>query len=525
MENRAERSSEGEPLSSSQDIIIREISSTDVPVVSPGESTRAAEKKQHHTHSRSSVVPSSHHRSSQSQDRHSSSSVGALDLQSVVGRSGSSSISGITVPIRLDALSYLLNNAVLGAYKTPAQMPCYPPMYPPCAYTQMGYPYGACMNSPQCNMPFMNQFPVCQPGAMPFGTQQSVQTCQNPMPNFNQCMGVTTSNPNQAIFSGMQPQTGMLFSTSTMNATPTALDKSQTAQSDSSTWPQRASVGFGNNQGPSSSSNYEKQSSSPPQRGLVRFQDNQNEDRWSSRPQGSFSRGRGRGDFRGRPWQGNSNGTERRFGDRSWNMDSGGRRRFQESPERGNSFKRGRWQDSRGRDGDNRDSWQQRNKQGFSPPWVKAGTSQDRFKSNEEEKVAAKTDESNDQDEDWEMEYVGEPVDAKTTEQSPASPLPSSSKTCETPPNLTALEKSVDDNEDESKKGDATSLTQEKEEGEWDSSSDKTDKTNVEEMQIKPEVNNENPAQESYVVEKVEEVLNCVLSVDDNSGILVMVDP
>ncbi|XP_073513722.1 uncharacterized protein [Phyllobates terribilis] len=523
MESRAEprdRSSERELLSSSQDGVIRET----ISMASPGGSTKAAEKKLQAT-SKSSLVPSSHHRSSHSLDRpgHSSSTSGALDLQSLVTRSASSSsISGITVPIRLDALSYLLNNAVLGAYKTPSQMPCYPPTYPACPY--MGYPYGPCMNSPSCTMAYMNQFPAYQSGPMPSGSQQGVPIYQNPMPNFNQGIGVTTPSQNVSLFPSFQPQTGTPFNTNVTNPAPLG----GIFQPDGNAWAQNVNNGAENNKGNLFSSNYEKQSSAPSQ-GFVRFADKQGEDSWSNRPQNSFGRGtgRGRGDFGGRSWQSNSNGQERRFGDRPWNADGGGRKRFQESPDRfqdrGSSFKRGRWQDGRGRDGENRESWQQRSKQSFSPPWSKAGTSQDRSKSSGEEKVISKTNESSAQDDDWEIEYGGEPEAPKTCAQNSSSSL-SPSKTFSSPQTIKPADKLVNDNEDVGGKGLATKLDQEKEEGELDSCSDNA---NSETMVIKPQIKEgDTDLLEIGKEGRMENVHTFIISEDGNDckGVLVNVD-
>ncbi|KAM4015897.1 uncharacterized protein ACNLHF_002454 [Anomaloglossus baeobatrachus] len=482
MESRAEprdRSSDRELLSSFQDGVIREMSST----ASPVGSTKPAEKKLLQSASKSSIVPASHHRSSHSLEKagHASSSSGALDLQSLVTRSGSSSsISGITVPIRLDALSYLLNNAVMGAFKMPSQMPCYPPTYPACPYPQMGYPYSPYMSSPAYNMPYMNQFPVYQPGQVPGATQQGVQVYQNPMPNFSQSVVGTTPDQNMTVFPGFQPQIGTPFNTSVSYPVPAG----GSLQPDGNLLAQKANDGAGNSNSTNPfSSNSEKQGSTPSQ-GFGRFGDKQGEDGWSGRPQNSFNRGsgRGRGDFGGRSWQSNSNSQERRFGERSWNSDFGGRRRFQDSPERGqdrgNFFKRGRWQDGRGRDGENRESWQQKNKQSFSPPWCKAAVT-----SQERSKLIAKTDEPRAQDEDWEMEYVGEPEASKTS----SSLLPPSSKTCASPPTAKPV---GSDNEDGSGKELGTKLNQEKEEGELDSCSDNA---SLEMTAIKPQVKEGSP--------------------------------
>ncbi|XP_069804259.1 SR-related and CTD-associated factor 4-like [Dendropsophus ebraccatus] len=516
MENARERSSERELLSSSQDVVIREISSVDPIVTSPDESAKQKEKKVQHAPSRSSIVPASHHRSSHAVDRHgqSSSAGGALDLQSLVRSGSSSSLSGITVPIRLDALSYLLNNAVLGASKVPSQTPSYPPMCPGCPYTQMGYPYGAYMGSPY-NMPYMNQFPACQqPGLMSCGTPQGVQACPNPMPNFSQFMVGPTPGQNQSTFSSVMPPTGTFLTTSTMNM---ATQSGQgNAQADSNTWGQKANEGFGNNKSNNPfSSNFEKQTSPSPQQGYPRFGEKQSEDGWFGRASNNSYRGsgRGRGDFGGRSWQNNSTGQDRRFGDRSWNTNNGGRRRFQESPDRnqdrGGSFKRGRWQDGRGRGGDNRDGWQQRNRQSFSPPWSNAGSSQGGFKANEEEKVVSKTEESNDKDEDWEMEYAGEPSAPETSNTS----LPLTSKTGE---------------DEDISIGSAADLAQTKEEGEVDS-----DKAVRETIEVKAQVQDEaqtldpvgdtaeKPVEDGEEGTK-EEVYTLILSVEgQDMGILV----
>ncbi|XP_073426685.1 uncharacterized protein [Dendrobates tinctorius] len=516
MDNRAEprdRSSDRELLSSFQDGVIRETNS----MASPGESTKSAEKKLLLPTSKSSIVPASHHRSSHSLDRpgRTSSSSGALDLQSLVARSASSSsISGITVPIRLDALSYLLNNAVLGANKMPSQMPYYPPAYPACPY--MGYPYGPYMSSPPCNMAYMNPFPAYQPGPMPSSTQQGVPVYQNPI-------GGTNPSQNMSVFPGFQPQSGTPFGTSLTNMAP----QGGIFQPEGNSLDRKANNGAENNKGNPFSSNYEKQSSTPSQ-ASVRFADKQGEDSWSSRPQNSsgWGSGRGRGNFGGRPWQSNFNGQERRFGDRSWNADSGGRRRFQESPDRcqdsGSSFKRGRWQDGRGRDGENRESWQQRNRQSFSPPWAKAGTTWDMSKSSEEEKVIAKSNVSSAQDDDWEMEYAGEAEASKTCAQNSSSSSPPS-KTFDSLQTINPADKLENDNEDVGGKGLATKLVEEKEE-ELDSCSDNT---NSETMATKPLIKEGDTAQvEIGEEEKMENVHTFIIAADGNEskGLSVNVD-
>ncbi|KAM3932696.1 uncharacterized protein RB166_005711 [Leptodactylus fuscus] len=530
MESRRDRPSEREPLSSSQDTVIREITSMDISP-SPEDSAKSTGKKPHQGHTKSSIMPSSHHRSSQSLDRHghSSSTNGALALQSLVGRSGSSSssISGITVPIRLDALSYLLNNAVLGAHNTSTQMPCYPSMYPAYPYTQVG----ACVNSLSWNMPYMNQFPAYQPGVMPYGTQQGVQACQNPVLNFNQCIGGIAPNQNDPLFSSIPPSSGTSFNTSAVNMTPSLQDNRGNFPLASNMLPPKSNDVFGDNKGNPFSSNYEKPSSL--QRGSVRLGDKQSEDSLSGRSQNSFGKGsgRGRGDCGGRSWQGYSNGQERRFGDRSGNMDSGGRKRFQDSPDRfkdrGNSFKCGHWQDGRGRDGEIPESWQQKNRQSFSPPWSKAETSQDRFKTKKEEKIVAKTEESKVQDENWEMDYAEEPATSKTSNHSPSSSLLPSAKNCNSPQTLKPPDTDNKD-EDLSVKGFASSPAQEKEEGEWESCSNKA-------IEIKPEVNDkdpvlspmDNPIENTVKVEEMEaeEICTFIISGDDDKPILVAVDP
>ncbi|XP_068099231.1 uncharacterized protein [Hyperolius riggenbachi] len=436
------RALEREP--SPHDGNIREIGSADHLLISPRRATKPPERKK--DTSKSSVVPSSHHRPS-----HSSASTGALDLQAVVARSGSSSISGMTVPIRLDALSYLLNSAVMGSSRMPAQMPCYPPMYP--AYPQMGCtPYGTCMNSPYCATPFPNQYPACHQGFMPYGNQQVMQTCQYPAPNFNQNMGDMTQAQNNSLPStAVNPQAGMTFNPMSMASnTPgmmpapagmpftsagTSLmqNSSGTVQSEANSWSSKpyerdnnnekfgSNERFGNESFRSSFSSERGQQRSP-RRGFGRGGDRRNDDGWSDRQQtNSFGRGfgRGRGDFGGSSWRGgNSRGqdNEWNFGDRSRNRDFGNQKKFNSSPERfqdrGGFSKRGRWSGGRGRGSEGRDSWQQETREKSTPMWSSIG------KSPERSSVGQETKPVGDKDEDWEMDYPESSTTPKPVETS-----------------------------------------------------------------------------------------------------------
>ncbi|XP_040183190.1 uncharacterized protein LOC120916344 [Rana temporaria] len=474
-----------EPISLSQNVVIRECGSTDHDAPQ-ARSTKPAEKRKEHHPSKSSVVPTSHQRSSQS------SSGGALDLQAVVGRP-SSSISGMTVPIRLDALSYLLNSAVMGNYRMPYQTPYCPPSYPMCSYPQVGCsPYGMCMGSQYCSSALPNQYPGYQTGLSAYGNQQNMQAYQHPVPNFNQSMGDASQIQNTGTFPGVNPQGGMAFNPTGMAFNPTGMALNSTgmafnttgmalnstgmalnstgmafnsagttsaqnisgaSQPESNSWAKKpfekagTSEKFGNNWSNSFSSENEKQSSprggrfaerNEDRRGFGRFGDNRNEDSWSSRQQSnSFGRdfGRGRGSFGGSSWRGNSRGQNKEwtFGDRSRNADFGNKRKFGESPERsqdqGTFSKRGQWSGGRGRGRGSSDSWQQKNRQQDSQLWSSAADTPSTSSFGQETKTAVQSDAG---DEDWETDYPEKSTASKlgdTSEKPVAqSPVPCSPK-------------------------------------------------------------------------------------------------
>ncbi|XP_075046104.1 uncharacterized protein LOC142106942 [Mixophyes fleayi] len=548
-----ERASGGEHTSSSQHGVAKQISNTYVPTSSAAECSKPPEKKVQPPPIRSAIVPSSHHRSSHSLDRQSqsSSATGALDLQAVIGRSGSS-ISGITVPIRLDALSYLLHNAVTGAYKTPSPAPVLPYMYPTCPYSQMGCPpYTTCMNPQYCSVPFPNQFSSCQPGFIPCGNQP-VPTFQQQVPNYNQFMGGTTPKENKSPLSNAPPQTGMALSS---DGTGLVQENTGSFQSDVNRWAKKPNDRFGSNTSNSFSSESQQQNS-PSRGGFARFGDKQNEDSWSGRQQTSFRRGfgRGRGDFAGQSWRDNSRGQdkERRFGDGSRNMDYGGQKRFTVSPERsqerGSFFKRGRWPGGRGSGGESHDTWQQRNREDDSPNWSITKATQDRFISGGQAKSTSKSAE----DENWETDYPVQATTSKSDKPSGqcliklSSPLPSSPKSdcsrksSESSQYLKPTVKSVNEG-DEGKSdkiigGLGAEPACEKEEGETDSGSEKAD---VETADPEPQVGEQVSAPSSVVnsaehVETIEvntekreeDVYSFIISVDgdDSKGLLVEVN-
>ncbi|XP_063798383.1 lens fiber membrane intrinsic protein isoform X2 [Pseudophryne corroboree] len=540
-------------MSSSQTGVSKEIINPEVITISSTEGTKPPEKKMQHPPAKSYIVPSAHHRSSHPVERHGqpSSSSGALDLQAVVGQSRSS-ISGITVPIRLDALSYLLNNAITGACKTPAQMPCPPQTYPPYPYPQMGWPcYSACMNSQYCSLPFPNQFSACQPGYMPCGNQPGVPAFQQQVPSYSQTMASTTQNEVKSPLLNFPSQSGGMACSS--NVTNLAQDNNESSQSDANRWAKKPNDRFGTNMSNSFSSESQQQNS-PSRRGFGRFGDKQNEDNWSGRQQSSFRRGfgRGRGDFAGQSRQGNSRGQDKdwQFGDRSRNSDFGGQKRFSESPERGNFFKRGRWPGGRGGGGDSRDTWQQRNRQDDSSNWANTTASKETFSSGGEAKMTNKSNGAAAEDENWETDYPEQAANSKLDDStgkcllsvsSPSLFSPKSDPTRQSSESSETLKpelNSVDDKDksDKPKGGFALEVSREKEEGETYSSSEKVD---VEALDPEPEVGGQDSTTSPVVplterMEAVEatngsvgeDVCSFVISVDgDNTkGILVEVN-
>ncbi|XP_075462431.1 uncharacterized protein LOC142497901 [Ascaphus truei] len=438
-----DRGSEGDQTPAVQDGGYKDIWKTETHANSPAEGSRPPEKKVH-LPSRSSAAGPPHHRTSHSLDKNinSSSGNGAFDLQpSVFGRSGSS-ISGMTVPIRLDALSYLLNNAVLGAYKMLPQVPfyggqCLSPVSQTCPYTQVGCtPHGTCMNQPQCSLPCLNQSAIPQPGYMPCVNQQVIQTrvSQPQSSSCLQCVSSAAAGQNMSSFPTCPPQSGVIWNSS---GTGSAQDKAGRLLPEGNRFAGRSNDRFGSQMNNPFSGDGERHNS-PPQRGFGRCGDNQDGDSWSGRQQRDFGRppGRGRDDSGGRPWQSNSRGQGRdwQFGDRSRSTDFGAQKRSQDSPERsssrGQSFKRGRWSGGRGRGGESREtsSWQQRNKADDASAWPDIGSSQDRFGSGGEIKLQTHVDKHDARDEDWETEYPEEAKAAKSSDSSvqrPENPSPS----------------------------------------------------------------------------------------------------
>ncbi|XP_072282582.1 uncharacterized protein [Pyxicephalus adspersus] len=528
---------EGGAISSSNGGAIREISSMDQSA-SPGGSTKPLERKKEPHAPRSSIVPTPQHRSS-----HSSSS-GAIDLQAVVGRSGSS-ISGVTVPIRLDALSFLLNSAVIGNFRMPSQMPCYQPAYPMFPQPQMGCsPHGMCMGSQYCPSHFPNQFSAHQAGFVACGSQQNMQSFQQQVPNFNQGVGNASQIQNQGPFAGMNPQSGMSYVSTgtafnpggtafnpagtTFNAAGTPFNSTElasgstrsnsvqnsfgSAPSESINWPKKpyekagSSERFGNN-----SFSSERQS------GFRKFEDN-----WSSRQQ-SNSHGRGfsrdRGNVGGSSWQGSSREQDREpsFGDRSRNTGFGSKRNFRESPEtfqdRDSFSKRSRWPSSQGGGRENSNSSQQINKQNNSPLWSNKDNTSDKSNMGQE----TNTVKASAGDEDWEIDYSEQTTGNIAKKPDVQLPVVSSPKnSCETVIDLCEVVKPAERSTEE------FSAQPETEDGQSDSGSGKDKaKIDLKEQQQNPEDSASVPGIVDIEDQSDEEMY--IVDGEDNNDVLVEV--
>ncbi|CAH2318656.1 Hypothetical predicted protein [Pelobates cultripes] len=408
---------ETEQISSCQDGVSKENGSIEVLGNLHTEVSKPQERRKvHHPSSRSSTAGSSQQKPCNTIDKfmQPSSSIGSLDLQpSSLGRSGSSGIAGMTVPIRLDALSYLLNNALMGAYKMPPS-PFYsgqyiPNMCQPCPVAQMGCtPYGSCMNQSHCSMSCNNQ--AAQPGYMMCYNQQGPQICQPQTSNYMPCMSnaATGSSTNQFP---KPPQSGM----TQYSPNPSfQQDNSVTFQQGINNWPKKSNDEFVTNMNKNSFSEGELNRASPQRR----FGDS-----WSGRQQRDFGRGRGRADFAIRSWQGNTRSQDRewRFGDRSRNNEFSDKRGVgspDRSPGRGQYSKRGRWSGGRDRGGENRDTWQQRNRQDDTPLWSDSFATQGRSSSCLDVNPQHQADKSDAGDEDWETDYTDERTSKLKTEES-----------------------------------------------------------------------------------------------------------
>ncbi|OCT73341.1 hypothetical protein XELAEV_18036323mg, partial [Xenopus laevis] len=432
---------EGDRASTSHDALSRDTASTDTNTNPPAEGSKPAEKKPHNLPTRSSSSSSSHQKPSHSlvQSTH---STGAVDVHpSVFGRTGSS-ISAMTVPIRLDALSYLLNNAIIGAYRMLPQNPYYGGSCLPstCPY-QTGY--SPCMNQSRCFTSCSNLSGSCQPGYMPCLNQEGNQ----PYPPYPSCFMQASSSGkvglNNSSFVNCSAQSGI-----TWNPNGTSSGQSNNShqqpevhnigksndrffnlanysgqsninanRSEGNSWNKRPSDRFSDSANDTPEG---ERQTFPPQKSFGRFGDKQEGDGWPGRQQREFGRGGGRGrdDFGMRSWQNTSRNQDResRFGDRK----DFTHRRDQDSPERfqgrGQNFKRGRWSNSRETGGETRASWQQRteNRVNDTSPWSDIATKE------KQSSLFGETKQT-DKDEDWETEYPEEKPHSKSSDQNSAN--------------------------------------------------------------------------------------------------------
>ncbi|KAE8594308.1 hypothetical protein XENTR_v10019571 [Xenopus tropicalis] len=434
-----EETKEGDQASTSHDAVSKNSGSMDTNANPPAEGSKAAEKKPHNPPTRPSSSSSSHQKPSHSlvQSSHSS---GTTDLQpSVFGRSGSS-ISAMTVPIRLDALSYLLNNAIIGSHRMLPQSPYYGGSWVPsaCPYQTGCAPYSPWMNQSQCFPSCSNVSASCQPGYFPYLNHEGNQSYQPSC--FMQVPSSGKANLNHSSFTNCPAQSGIPWnpygtSSGQSNSGPQQPEVNNAAGMSSDRFFNLANYSAQNypNTNRPEGNGWNRRSTdrssdaandapdgdkqmAPARKSFGRFGDKQEGDGWPGRQQRDFGRGGGRGrdDFGTPRWQNNSMNQDRasRFGDRRGYFSQ---RRDQDSPERfqgrGYNLKRGRWSNSIDTGGETRASWQQRTNVSDTSPWSDATTKENQSSSFGEAKQA-------NEDEDWETTSPEEKSLVESTESS-----------------------------------------------------------------------------------------------------------
>ncbi|XP_069460919.1 uncharacterized protein [Ambystoma mexicanum] len=395
---------------------------------------KAPERKHGDTSTKLPSTGSTHQKKTHGVDKtnHSSTVINPVDL-SVFGRSNST-LSSMTVPIRLDALSYLLNNALMGAYRMPPPVPVYGNQcaVPMCQSGAQLYsnPMGqvaqtSCAGHACCPAHFTAQvYPTAQmctvqpqvcPGNM---CQDSSRLLGRPAGSHNE----TTILYPPAV---QRDPNGTSWNTSeaTQNNANVNVTEPNKWQKLAETSVERPTSNFV--QPKSSFSGGSDGQNSPPKRtfgnssqgNFGSWKDNGRGNSWSGRQQRDFDRpmGRSNDNFSSGSWRGNSREQSRDsgFGGRPWNSDFGNRKRNLDegsgSQDEGQGFKQGRWSGGRGRGG-GRGSWQQRTDD--STAHTETGNFGDRFKSSTNTTsgfgVASSFNKNDNSNEDWETSYKSE---------------------------------------------------------------------------------------------------------------------
>nr|XP_033819879.1 uncharacterized protein LOC117369425 isoform X2 [Geotrypetes seraphini]XP_033819880.1 uncharacterized protein LOC117369425 isoform X2 [Geotrypetes seraphini] len=413
-------------------------------VSAPAEGKRAPEKK---TNSSSAKHPSaviSHHKALD-KISHSSSTPSTVDLQSSVFGRSSSSMSSLTVPIRLDTLSYLLNNVFMGHCRML-------PQRPHCGSQCAAMPFCPINPAPVCSSQ-MGQYTQLSCGCTAHFTPT---TCFSQLPAYP---GGINTDPSrmlgrpagcQSDVSCIYPPVIMNQSTGACNTTGGGCDQRrggnlsmpETKRLLPERYGERQCGSFGSARGTFSKSS-ECQSApqewsfegSPnrsfggsPKRGFGGWKENQGRGghHWSERPprDGGRFTGRSNSEFNSGSWRRNSRDENRglQFGEKTWNSEFGNRKRNHEErlwpTEEEQPPKQGLWSNStEGAKGRGGRPWQQRKGPGNSSVQSDLGAYGDCFKSNSlvpsRGITTSATAKQGFSTEDWEVDY--EPGKLPTT--------------------------------------------------------------------------------------------------------------
>ncbi|KAJ1132491.1 hypothetical protein NDU88_010800 [Pleurodeles waltl] len=409
------------------------------------DSSRAQEKKRSASSTKPPSSSSAHQKGTHTVDKvsHSSAVINpVVDLQSsVFGRSGSS-LSSMTVPIRLDALSYLLNNALMGAYRMAPPMPMYGnqcampvcqsagPLYP----SPMGQVTPTnCAGHGCCSAHFTA--PVCPTAQLV--THQPQVYPGNMCPESSRLLTRPTGTQNEATIlyppAVQQDTNAISMNTSvgwctTKNGSANVIESNKwnnkpveaNLEKQNPNFVQPKSSFTGDPDGQNTSPKRTISNSS--QGSFGSWKDNQRGNNWSGRQQRDFDRpmGRSNDNFSSSSWRGNSRdqGRDSGFGGKPWNSDFGNRKRNQDegswSQDEGQGgFKQGRWSSGRGRGGGS-GSWQQRSDDSITR--YEFGSSSGRFKSSATSSFASSFSKNDNSSDDWESSYKQE----KTVDKRPS---------------------------------------------------------------------------------------------------------
>ncbi|XP_078511567.1 uncharacterized protein LOC144770711 [Lissotriton helveticus] len=404
----------------------------------PSDSNKAQEKKRSAASTKPPSTGSAHQKGTHTVDKvsHPSAVINpVVDLQSSVFGRSNSSLSSMTVPIRLDALSYLLNNALMGAYRMAPPVPMYAnqcampvcqspgPLYP----NPMGQVaptncagHGCCsahIAAPVCpTAQLLTHQPQVYPGntcpdpsrllIRPTGTQNETTVLYPPA--VQRDPNAVSMNTSAGSFAPKN-ETANVIEPNKWNSKPVESN----LENQNPNFVQPRGSFSGNSDGPNMSPKRGFSNSS--QGSFGSWKDNQRGNNWSGRQQRDFDRpmGRSNDNFGSGSWRGNSRDQSRDsgFGGKPWNSDFGNRKRNQDesswSQDEGQGgFKQGRWSGGRGRGGGGgRGSWQQRSDD--STTQNEFGSFRDRFKpsASATPSLASSFSKNDNSSDDWETSY------------------------------------------------------------------------------------------------------------------------